>query len=108
MAERHRVAAASACNAFELAVILGDFGQRHLRLDDDNISRQRILSQHSSAFGGQISGDIADILRRYCNLDIDYRLQQDRLCVSNAVFKRLPAPRPKSPFLSINGWGFSV
>ena len=43
MAKGHRVTAASASNTFELAIVLRNFRQRHLSLDNNKVSRQHIL-----------------------------------------------------------------
>ena len=64
MAQFHRIAALAAGNAFELAVILRHFRQRHLCLEHHHIAREHFLPVHAAASARQIAGDIDPYNRR--------------------------------------------
>ena len=102
MAQRHGVAAPAAGDALELAVVLRDFRQRHLGLDDDEVARQHLLADDAAALGGQVARDVADVLGGDRDLDVHDRLQQGGLGLLHRVDERALARRPEGDFLRVH------
>ena len=108
MAECHRVAAAAAGHAFELAVVLRDFRERNLRFDDDEIAGQHILALDPSAFGSQVARDIAHVLCGDGDFYIDDRLEQDGFCLVQSVDERTLARGTERDLFRVDGVMFAV
>src|SRR5690606_36224602 len=101
--QRHRIRAAAPGYAFELAVVLRDFGERDDCLYYDHASCEHILADDASAFGRHVTGYVTHILGGDGYFHVDNGFEEDGFCLLDGVDERALAVGAESDFLGVDG-----
>jgi len=86
-----------------LRVVLGDFCEGDLCLDDDEVSREHILSEDPAAFSGEVAGDIAHILGGGGDFHIYDWFEEGGLRLLYGVDERAFSGGSEGDFLGVDG-----
>src|SRR6185312_14326280 len=102
VAELDRVAALAAGHRLQLGLVIGDFRQWYLRLDDDFAAAQRVGAADARALAGEAAGDVAHVRIRHEYFQIDDRLEHLRFGLGDRFDERLLAGADEGDFLGID------
>ena len=99
VAKGHRVASASSCDAFELAVILCDLCQWNLYFNDEHASGEHVLAEYAASLGCNVACDVTHIVGWNSDFHNYDRLKQYGLSLFDGVDECAFAGSSKSDFL---------